>query len=116
MIYRDQHERCPRCAVELVQAGSARACTACHGLWLSHEILVAMAANMQDPPRPVPLPCYPDPARQPLPCPSCTTPMETWKLFKVEIDRCDKHGVWFDRDELQQVLYATFDPTARPLS
>ena len=114
MIYRDEHERCPRCGVHLIQAGSARACTACRGLWVSHEILVEMAANMHDPPRPVPLPCVPDPSRPPLPCPACTQPMQTWQLFAVPIDRCERHGVWFDRDELQQVLYATFDPSGQP--
>jgi Zn-finger nucleic acid-binding protein len=113
VIYRDELERCPRCGVELIQAGSARACNACRGLWMTQEMLVEMAANMQWPAQPVPLPCVPDATRQPLPCPACTSPMQTWTLHGVPIDRCDRHGIWFDRDELQQVLYATFDPARR---
>ena len=47
-------------------------------------------------------------ARQPLPCPACSEPMGTWSLFKVQIDRCEPHGVWFDPDELAQVLLAVW--------
>ena len=45
-------------------------------------------------------------------CPSCGKAMGTWKLHKVEIDRCEPHGIWFDRDELEHVLFATFVPAS----
>jgi Zn-finger nucleic acid-binding protein len=113
VIYRDDHERCPRCGVDLVQAGSARGCTACQGLWVRHEVLAEMAATMTAPAPAKPMYCYPDPIRQPLPCPTCTEVMQAWNLLGVPIDRCDRDGLWFDRSELQQVLYATWSRDRR---
>ena len=112
MIYRDEHEQCPRCGTDLTQAGSVRACGACQGLWVEEEVLVAMAANMFAPARRVPIPLVPH-ARQPLPCPNCRDPMGTWTLHRVSIDRCATHGLWFDRDELQVVLRAIGDANYR---
>jgi len=108
-VYRDDHERCPRCHVELVDAGAVRACTACQGQWATHEVLFEMAANMTRPQRPG-LPFVPHARAEQLGCPSCGKAMGTWKLLEVEIDKCEPHGIWFDRDELELVLYATFDP------
>lgn len=34
--------------------------------------------------------------------------MGTWRFHEIELDRCEKHGIWFDRDELEHVLYAVF--------
>jgi hypothetical protein len=52
------------------------------------------------------------PRKETLACPSCGKAMGTWKLHKVEIDRCEPHGIWFDRDELEHVLFATFVPAS----
>ena len=35
--------------------------------------------------------------------------MEALRLGHIEIDRCVKHGLWFDRNELQQVLLAVYE-------
>ena len=113
MVYRDDHERCPRCGDELVDAGSVRACTACRGMWATQAVLVEMAANMRSPPQRMPLPCVPDPSREPLACPTCQQPMGTWRLHSIEIDRCERDGIWFDRDELERVLLASFQNVAR---
>jgi Zn-finger nucleic acid-binding protein len=106
MIYRDQLERCPRCGVDLISAGSVRACPQCQGHWVTIEVLREMAEAMVMPPRPVSIRLIPD-RRDPLQCPSCEKPMETWMLHEVPIDRCGPHGLWFDRAELQSVLFRT---------
>ena len=97
MVYRDDYERCPRCGTELIDAGSVRQCTTCRGMWAAEAVLVQMAAAMHIPERPVS-----------LPCPSCQEPMGTWKLHAVEIDRCERDGIWFDRDELEKILFVSF--------
>ena len=43
-------------------------------------------------------------ARRVLACPVCRGPMATLRRGLVEVDRCDEHGVWLDRGELEQVL------------
>jgi Zn-finger nucleic acid-binding protein len=46
---------------------------------------------------------------QQLSCPSCQLGMTTLRFGRMELDRCTAHGYWFDRDELEQVLYAVFE-------
>ncbi len=106
-MYRDSQDRCPRCGIALIDARAARGCPQCRGLWVSMEALGTMAKAMQQAPMPLAFDFEPDP-RQPLPCPMCNEAMATWKLFTVPLDRCDKHGVWFDPDELAQVLLAVW--------
>ena len=45
-------------------------------------------------------------AGAPRGCPRCSAAMATCTLLDVTVDRCDTHGVWFDRDELARALYA----------
>ena len=106
-IYRDFEVRCPRCGTALIDAGSARGCTECQGLWLEQPVLHHMVEQMQTPPAPIAL-TFAAHKRTPLSCPECADPMTTLKLQNVEIDRCEKHGLWFDRDELQIVLLASY--------
>jgi Zn-finger nucleic acid-binding protein len=44
-------------------------------------------------------------------CPVCRRPMEKVHAgddeHAVLLDRCPKHGLWFDAGELQQILHAT---------
>lgn len=110
-MYRDEYERCPRCHVELIDAGAVRACTSCNGQWATHEVLMEMALTMSHPNRPR-MQFVDHPRKETLACPSCGKAMGTWKLHKVEIDRCEPHGVWFDRNELEHVLFATFVPAS----
>ncbi|HEY4179969.1 MAG TPA: zf-TFIIB domain-containing protein [Kofleriaceae bacterium] len=105
-------ESCPRCGTELTQAGAARACSTCSGLWLGVGDLDEMATQMQNPPQQVNLKLLVV-DRQPLACPSCSTPMQTVELFGVPIDICrKKHGVWFDANELAQVLLRSVGVTS----
>jgi Zn-finger nucleic acid-binding protein len=108
-MYRDEYERCPRCTIELVDAGSARSCTACEGMWVTEDVLREMAVEMKIPPAPVELDLI-DETRPQIACPSCAAAMETVRLNRVPIDRCSGHGVWFDRGELAAVLLAFAPP------
>lgn len=106
--YRDSFEKCPRCAVELQDARSVRGCPACGGLFVQEGVLTEMVQRML-PPGPLvrlqlELLAHADP---PLGCPACGDTMEQSKLLQVPIERCAKHGVWFDRDELERVLHRT---------
>ncbi len=40
-------------------------------------------------------------------CPVCNGPMEKFMLFDTILDRCKKkHGIWFDKKEISNVLNA----------
>ena len=106
-MYRDAHDKCPRCGVDLLDARAARGCPNCRGLWIELGSLAAMVRDMVEVYVPIALPFEPH-DRQPLPCPHCSAPMATWRLFRVDVDRCEHHGVWFDPDELAQVLLAVW--------
>ncbi len=103
-MYRDQGDRCPRCHADLIDARSVRACEECRGVWVAQPILEEMMVGMRTPPRHIALPLVAHSNRPPLGCPVCEQPMEMWSLHDVDIDRCVRHGLWFDRDELEQVL------------
>lgn len=107
-MYRDEYERCPRCHVELVDAGSVRACTGCQGQFATLEVLQEMAAQMTHP-NPARLFLKTDVKRSRIACPACSEAMEAMCLGRIELDRCVKHGLWFDRNELQQVLLAVYE-------
>jgi hypothetical protein len=59
-----------------------------------------------------PVPLVPE-TRQPLPCPTCRDPIGTWTLHAIPIDRCERNGLWFDRDQLEIVLRAVGDENYR---
>ena len=44
------------------------------------------------------------PAQRRLACPVCGGAMSTLRRGLIELDRCDAHGVWLDRGELEHVL------------
>lgn len=50
-MYRDSFEKCPRCAVELTDARSARGCRSCGGLWVEEPVLSEMVLEMLPPGR-----------------------------------------------------------------
>jgi Zn-finger nucleic acid-binding protein len=107
MAYRDEHERCPRCAAELVDAGSVRGCPACRGQWLRADVLVEMTTTMQITARPIRMRWRENLGAPTLSCPTCGHAMATWTLYGVPIDRCEPHGLWFDTGELMMVLLAS---------
>jgi Zn-finger nucleic acid-binding protein len=103
VTYRDQREQCPRCGTDLIDAAIAGTCTQCNGIWLGAGSLHEMINQMQIPPAPVELQLVPH-DREQLACPSCKTPMDTRRLYGVDIDLCTKHGIWFDARELAVIL------------
>jgi Zn-finger nucleic acid-binding protein len=106
MAYRDEREKCPRCSAELVDAGSVRGCAACGGQWVRAEVLQDMTTTMQITARPIRMQWRRD-QHETLSCPTCGEAMEMWKLYEVPIDRCQRHGLWFDNGELMMVLLAS---------
>ncbi len=108
MVYRDTSWLCPRdgAGLESVRVGthSFMRCPACRGAFLEAHVLDAMFNAMGgEPPEPRPLQAQP-----PLRCPSCSEPLARAALPSapgtVEVDACARHGVWFDRGELESVL------------
>jgi Zn-finger nucleic acid-binding protein len=104
VAYRDEHERCPRCGTDLVDAVVGYACTACQGIWISPASVQEMAIQMQTPPALIDLPFEEVGRAETLACPTCRESMQTRELFEVAIDVCAKHGIWFDARELALVL------------
>lgn len=52
-----------------------------------------------------------------LPCPVCHQPMKRMHVggTTVEVDRCDDHGTFFDRDELRQAAEQVAARRSQPL-
>ena len=82
----------------------AQACKACHGVWVSEpEIERRLRERCRTDPGPLVFSDGPGPV---LPCPVCWDPMAPRSLEGVPVDRCGKHGVWFDVDELERAMRA----------
>lgn len=39
-----------------------------------------------------------------LPCPVCTQPMAIERLFGIDLDVCQSHGMWFDVGEAHRLV------------
>lgn len=107
--------RCPRCGREGIPSRDAggvllQACGGCGGIWLdlasaerflgapereAVELARRVAQNAKTPVE----------HDRPCACPVCAAPLEQhlMKVAGVSVDRCDRHGTWFDRDELEQL-------------
>jgi Zn-finger nucleic acid-binding protein len=94
--------RCPKCQVELRQAGYTYKCSRCDGAWVKDDVLVPLleerAAAL------VELPWQPRPDDESRACPECGAAMDHVLLGHVALDRHPPHGVWFDRGELTAAL------------
>lgn len=114
-MYRDSFDKCPRCGVALVDARSARGCRECGGLWVDEGVLTEMILEML-PPRPLSRLALAvlDRAEAPMACPSCSERMEAVALHGVPLDRCAKHGIWFDARELEETLRRVAEPDRPP--
>ena len=101
-MYRDDHKRCPKCGapVEI-----NRRCAGCSGAWVEESRLLSMWAEMGgDPDR---LQARPrGDGHGPRPCPACHQAMERLEIMVVPVDRCPRHGWWFDIHELETALAA----------
>lgn len=98
--------RCPACSSDLDKQGH---CRACGGQWLANGS-----------------------ARERVPlvltgggygerhCPVCDETMDEPLIFDIPVDRCEAHGLWFDKAELDEVVARSktdgwkSSPKARP--
>src|SRR5262249_62268728 len=92
-MYRDEYERCPRCHVELIDAGAVRACTSCNGQWATHAGVMEVALTMSHPNRRR-MSCVGHPRRDTLACPSWRTGTGTRRLHIVEAARGGRQSIW----------------------
>jgi Zn-finger nucleic acid-binding protein len=106
---------CPRCAVNLqairLNQTELSECPRCGGLWATQATVERIcddsdeqtaAIQIQLPP-PVPA----DERVRYLMCPQCRQPMNRVNFAHFSgtiLDVCNKHGYWFDRDELRRVI------------
>ena len=74
---------------------------ACGGAWIGVDRLVELAEDVRGELVTLPWASRDGAARA---CPACGEAMRTVSLAGVALDRCFAHGIWFDADELQQVL------------
>lgn len=105
-VYREQVLTCPACPPaapsELQFAGDRWSCTSCRGAYVERGALEALVEEMASQPFQLAAPSGEVGTRA---CPVCTEPMIVEKLgASTTIDRCAKHGVWFDEHELQTAL------------
>src|SRR4051812_18003244 len=115
---------CPRCNVELDSHQATRVllhgCPTCGGVWLDGEAsrrvveaidptVVGAADEESRRARQLQV----DVSRA-APCPVCAQPLRRMPIeqAQVDVDACEQHGVWFDRDELQRVIRAVAPPSA----
>jgi len=91
--------KCPRCGdgLDAVREGLA-ACLTCHGLWLGMSAIEVAFGK-----RSWPLGSNAWWKRE-LVCPICGNEMDAIMASDVMVDRCVRHGVWFDPGELGRLL------------
>ncbi len=110
--------RCPRCATSLVDVHRHEvhllACSGCGGVWMSGATLHRFAEALRARPEAIEAAqgvadralFEMEPDGEVIGCPSCKKPMAiTRHPSGVHLDVCAEHGVWFDRDELPQVVH-----------
>ncbi len=107
---------CPRCETENLQVVSLSGvqledCPHCGGLWIGVEVFDRICAQKEAAEAAIAVPLLP-----PVPvenhvrylkCPQCAKLMNRYKFADrcgVVLDKCSLHGIWFDRDELRQVI------------
>jgi Zn-finger nucleic acid-binding protein len=105
---------CPRCGTGLssVQSRSATllGCSGCGGIWLDNHaarrVVDALCSDTVD--RADAISRFAQRATDraaALSCPSCAKPLARWTVpeANVDVDWCEHHGTWFDKDELATV-------------
>jgi Zn-finger nucleic acid-binding protein len=99
---------CPKCDHTLLERrGYAYACASCDGSFVENAALIEMVTEMTGQPWMLPSLVGTPGLRA---CPACATPMVTEPIEGVPIDRCAADGVWFDAQELPQLLASTATP------
>jgi Zn-finger nucleic acid-binding protein len=112
--------KCPRCNVAFLLVKSSNLmlneCPACGGLWVDNDALQTICTNQEQQQaimgfNPELMPADSIPAvqsgRMYIPCPECKKLMNRRQFAGcsgVIVDWCKAHGVWFDRNELRQIV------------
>ena len=114
-------ELCPRCKIGLepIKVGKTnlRECPKCEGLWVDMASFQEICSDQEDQAAVIGMPLsIPDPkadgdlAIEPVryqPCPVCKQLMNRVNFAHcshVVVDVCQKHGTWFDKDELRRIV------------
>ncbi len=93
---------CPNCSGQpLSFQGDRWACASCQGSFVENTALIEMVTAMTGSPWELPAPSGEPGARK---CPACGGVMVAETVEHVDLDRCPRHGLWFDAEELQTVL------------
>ena len=112
MVFRNTSYACPGCSEALAADAPIAWCQACKGVWVSEAELeerVRVVRGKHE----FNLELVLEPARSASraqarrPCPLCREPLGHVRMGQAEVDRCgQKHGIWFDAQELEAVLNA----------
>ncbi|OGQ98776.1 MAG: hypothetical protein A2284_11255 [Deltaproteobacteria bacterium RIFOXYA12_FULL_61_11] len=103
---------CPVCRGETLvtlefRGSELEFCPTCRGVWLGFDQRTAFGSSL-DAVGSAP----PDPTsgERPRSCPQCGKRMEKLRsevTTAIRLDRCAKHGIWFDNGELRAILEST---------
>ncbi len=111
--------KCPRCRVEMqslsIGATQVRECAQCEGLWVDVASFEKICADREQQAAVLgaasSAPAHAVRATTNkisyVPCPECSQLMNRINFAKcsgVIVDICKGHGIWFDRDELSQIV------------
>jgi Zn-finger nucleic acid-binding protein len=106
MPYR-QRGGCPKCGGSFLNLRtknySYQRCSKCIGIWMEWDVLTRFIEDIE--PGFVLETAGSHEGRM-IPCPTCRGSMARTHILTVPVDYCKphNHGVWFDKDELRQVL------------
>lgn len=121
MLKAAKHQ-CPRCQksllMQMIDGHPVEVCGLCMGMWIEHSVLEAIYAAAPKGLMPVKTAQASNEVKLQaalenkhkkayIPCPECGTMMnpQNYGMHSgVIIDLCREHGVWFDADELNQIL------------
>jgi Zn-finger nucleic acid-binding protein len=107
MVYRAESRPCPACGGALLEASlrwRVESCAGCGGAFVEEAVLAEMMREMGAPAGPTFEAREHGPQRR---CPGCAAPMAWVALATFPLERCAAHGIWFDKEELQQALHAS---------
>ncbi|MBT8494968.1 MAG: zf-TFIIB domain-containing protein [Deltaproteobacteria bacterium] len=116
-MYRSTRQ-CPVCGdkfeIHRTKNYSYERCEGCLGVWIDLGVLEELVAEVA-PELEFELETTAVGSR-PRRCPDCQVTMGRFEFARIPLDACldDRHGIWFDKDELTYVLDRAADDDAGP--
>ena len=111
------NRQCPKCETKsklaTVRIGQTQVeeCGRCAGLWLEHRTFEKLQTAKDEHAAilgmPVPVQASHETQVRYFPCPTCGQMMNRLNFARcsgVIVDTCKQHGIWFDADELRQII------------